>query len=177
MPPPANRTGGAGYASPYTDSPVGSRPEDGNLYPWLIPTSDFADFEKYGSVALPAVGAGATIVTFQVPQGYNGRITALGMDFAANGGAAFTQDVVPFQLSFGMFLNGQPAFRDFSNFNYLFGSVSAPQAIAGIMIKEGQQIALRVINNSIVVTTQFVAAHFQGYFYGKNYEPRILGNQ
>jgi hypothetical protein len=146
-----------------------------NLFPWLWPTADFREFHKYGSVALPA--ATATVVSFTVPNGRNGRITGLGMDFQANGGAAFTQDVLPYELTFAILVNNQPAFYDLASFNYLIGSVSVPFGLTGLLIKEAQTISLTVTNNAIAVGTQFVAAHFTGYFYGKQYEPAILGAQ
>jgi hypothetical protein len=148
-----------------------------NLFPWIWPTADFREFHKYGSVALPAIGATATVVTFVVPNGRNGRISGLGMDVQANGGAAYAQDVLPAELTFAILVNNQPAFYDLASFTYLIGSVSFPFGLVGLMIKEAQTISLQVTNNALTVSTQFVAAHFTGYFYGKQYEPSILGAQ
>ena len=172
-PPPTGSTVQSGNAP----APKGYGANSFNVSPWLFPPSDYRDLEKYGSVALPAIGASAIVLQFIVQSGRAAKITAVGIDFTANGGAAFTQNVLPFQLTFNLLLNGRPAFFDWAVFNYLPGSVSLPDIISGIQLREGQTVAVQVTNNSLVVTTQFVAARLQGYFYSNALEAKILGNQ
>jgi len=145
----------------------------GNLLPWLYPTVDFLNLDKFSSVALPSIGSTATILSFLVPAGRNGRIAAVGLDFVANGGAAFTQGLLPLQLTFSISTDVRGyGFPDFGSFGFSPGPVSAPTPIAGLMIKDGQRIVCTVTNNSITASTQFVAMRLLGYFYGKIFEPR-----
>src|SRR5207302_1700004 len=81
----------------------------GNLLPWLYPPADYKNFDKYGAVALPAIGTWADILVFSVEQGRAGKITQFGIDFVANGGAAYTQGLVTAQLKFFLGVNGSPA--------------------------------------------------------------------
>lgn|SRR5487761_78256 len=149
------------------------------IWPWLFPTSDFINVDKYGAVALPAIGATSKILTFKVPNGRNGKITGLGIDFQPNGALApnlFLQDVIPFQLTFSLTADGVP-FQDFGAFNYLPGSVSSPMGFAGLMLLEGQTIVLNVTNSSLGVTAQFIGGHVQGYYYSSKHSPSDLGYQ
>jgi hypothetical protein len=160
--------------------------DNGNQFPWLYPTSDFQHFDKYSTVALPAIAgtpAGFTSITqganqnfnlpFTVPAGYNGFIKTVGIDFVANGGAAWTQGVIPQQLAFRILVNGVPA-TDYGNFAFSPGTVPSPTALAGVPIKEKNVVEVDVWNLAIAVTTQFVEARLQGYFYGKHLEPKDM---
>jgi len=167
--------------------------ETANDTPWLNPTSDFLPFDKgpgsgdnsTGSVALPAIGATATILQFTVQGGRFGRVMALGIDFIANGGAAFTPSLVPAQLVFSITQDavtqtggGMPApFPDYGAFTFLPGSVILPVPIAGLMLKENQLVKVSVKNISVVVTTQFLAARLVGYFYPKRRQSPNAGFQ
>lgn len=169
---------GGGVASAAMTPTVVNTQQQGNSTPWVFPSSDFLNFMKYGSVALPASGAApVTILSFKVPNGRYGKISAIGADFVANGGAAFTQGVVPAELSLTLAADGVP-FQDLGQFNYLPGaSASNPLAIAGLMIREGQLITLTVSNLTIVASTQFVEALVTGYYYSKNLQPKGMGYQ
>ena len=160
----------------------------GNLLPWLYPTADFQNFDKApttnnpatGTVALPAIGATATVLQFRVDNGRMGKITQIGIDFVANGAAGaslYTQGVLPAQLIFSLQADGKTSFRDYEQFNYLPGAVSAPTPINGLMLMEGQVITLTVENVSIVVATQFIAARLLGYTFSKKLWPKIMGMQ
>jgi hypothetical protein len=154
----------------------------GNLLPWLYPTADFKNFDKYGAVALPANDGVtlATILKFTVPNGRMAKITQIGIDFVANGGAAYTQGLVVAQLIFSLQADGKP-FSDYEQFPFLPGAVSAPTPINGLMLREGQVITLTVKNSNgaagIVVTTQSLAARILGYTFSKKLWPRIMGLQ
>lgn len=104
-------------------------------------------------------------------------MTAIGIDFVANGGAAFVQGVVPFTLLFQLLLNGNPFPGDWAAFNFLPGSVSNPDVISGLKLRETDQVALTAKNLGIVVTTQFIGARIKGYLFGKNYDPQSRGAQ
>lgn len=153
----------------------------GNLLPWLYPTADFRNFDKYGAVGLPAIGATAVILQFVVDNGRNGKITQMGIDFvivAASGAQVFTQGLVPAQLIFQIAANGKP-FKDYEQFPYSPGAVSAPTPINGLMLKENDVITVSVKNVSIAITaaSQFLSCRLLGYNFSKNLLPKILGLQ
>jgi hypothetical protein len=149
----------------------------GNALPWLYPTADFRNFDKFGAIALPAIGAGFTsVLSFVVDNGRNGKITQIGIDFVQNGGAAWTQGTAVATLLFRITTNGKP-FKDYESFAFSPGAVSAPTPINGLMLKENDTIQVWVSNISIVVSTQSIAARLLGYNFSKNLMPKILGLQ
>src|SRR5690348_9113978 len=170
---------GAGPVVTAATSAAAAATHPGNTMPWVFPSSDFIGFQKYGTVSLPASGGGAisTIISFKVPNGRYGKISALGIDFVLNASIhGFTQGVVPAQLQFVLAADGVP-FQDFGNFNYLPGTASNPLAMPGLMLREGQKITLTVQNLAITADSQFVEALIQGYYYSKNLQPKVMGYQ
>jgi hypothetical protein len=168
----------AGPASPSTSAGSGTAGV-GNMLPWLYPTADFRNFDKFGSVALPAIGATAIILKFTVDNGRNGKATQLGIDYVfVTGSAAYLQGSLPAPLTFSIQANGKP-FKDYEQFQFSPGAVSAPTPINGLMLKENDVITILVTNNTIVVTagTQWLAARMLGYNFSKNLMPKILGLQ
>ena len=158
-----------------------------NQATWLFPSSDFTNRDvgptqgvggdgATGAVALPIIGDTATILTYTVPKGRYGRITALGIDVQANSGAAFLQGVLPPELTFSIQIDGRPV-KGYEQFNYLPGTVTTPTPIAGIMLKENQVVTILVTNNTLVHSTQFVAARIQGYLFSKNLQAKHQGYQ
>jgi hypothetical protein len=162
----------------------------GNSYPWLFPTADFRNFDKYGTVALGAVNAqtsiGGTVagqaITYNdasdlpwfVPPGYNGFIKAMALDFVANGGTPWVQGELPPGLSFGLMVDRKAA-EDYGTFFFSPGVVTAPTPLAGVPIKENNLVQLFVTNLALgAPSTQFVEARLQGYYYGKDLEPKEL---
>lgn len=159
--------GGPAAAAAATGSGGGSY----NQGPWLFPPSDYINLDigpnaNTGVVALPAVGATAVILTYKAPQGRYAKVSAIGIDFIANGGAAFVQGLAAPTLQFGVFIDGVPV-PGLGNFNYLQGSVSSPNGTAGFFVKNGQTLTIRVKNLSLAVTTQSLAARIQGYLISK----------
>lgn len=177
-------------ASSSSSAGGGSAGSGGNAYnqaTWLFPSSDFTNLDvgptegvggapATGSVALPAIGATATVLTYTVPKGRYGRITALAIDMVANGGNAFTPGVLPPELTFSIQIDRRPV-KGYEQFNFLPGAVISPTQIAGIMLKENQVVTILVTNNTIVKSTQFVAARIQGYLFSKNLQARHQGYQ
>lgn len=157
----------------------------GNLLPWLYPTADFKNFDKFGAVALPAVSAWSDILVFSVEPGRAGKITQIGIDFVANGGAVYTQGLATAQLRFFIGVNGSPAiagrpgkpFPDYANFLFLPGAVSAPTPINGLMLRERDEVHVAVFNVNVVVTTQSLAARLVGYSFSKKYWSKLMGPQ
>ena len=162
----------------------------GNIYnqaAWLLQPSSFLDIDKYGVVALPAIGATAMIVWDgtppKIPSGRHAKITGIGIEFQPNGATGtglYLQDVFPYQLEFRLTTDAVgTSFGDFALFHYMPGSVSDPMAIAGLMVKESQTLSVSVKNISVVVAvpSQFIGVHLQGYSYPKNLEPKNMGYQ
>lgn len=189
---PSGSTGGAGgsagLAGQASSAAGAGTAGVGNILPWLYPTADFRNFDKgpsptgnngnpTGVVALPAIGATSTILQFRIDNGRAGKITQMGIDYVANGGAAYTQGILPAQLTFSLSADGKTIFRDYDQFQFLLGAVSAPTPINGLMLREGQVIALTVKNVSIVVTTQFLAARLLGYTFGEKFWSKLMGAQ
>ena len=179
--------GGSGAGGAGGSGGPGNNP--GSIYnqaAWLLQPSSFLDIDKFGAVALPAIGAAAKIVwdgsQFKIPSGRHAKITGIGIDFQPNGATAanelFQQDVIPYQLEFSLTTDAVgTSFGDFALFHYMPGDVSNPMGIAGLMVKESQTITLSVKNVSVVVAAQFIGAHIQGYSYPKNLEPKNMGYQ
>lgn len=157
-----------------------------NRSPWLFPTSDARDMSKYGAIALPAKGGAAAPIIWlpsglpyiAVPKGRSGLIAGIGIDFTPNGSVnVFTQNALPFQLLFQLLLNGTPFPGDWAAFNFLPGSVSSPDPVSGLKLRETDQLALTVQNIGITVDTQSIGARIKGYLFGKNYDPQSRGAQ
>lgn len=168
-----------------------------NGLPWLFPASDFISFDKYGTVALPAIAALAAIggtvangvitlnaasnMPWIVNRGQNGFLKTLAVDFVANGSAdVWVQGVLPPQLQFALLIQGQPdPDGDYKAFFYSPGTVAAPTPIAGVPVKEQQLVQLQVTNLAVTVDgvhPQYVEARLQGYYYGKQLEPTKLAH-
>lgn len=159
---------------------TGPEPIDPRRCPWIVPPQDAIEFDWYGSVALPANAPGtATVFSFKVPQGRNALMRAFGIDFTANGGAAFTPNVLPVQLVFSLAADALGTqFPGYSKFSFLPGSVIQPTPFAfGLQAKGGQTVTLTVTNNTIVNTTQFVAGRILGWYYPDKREPKDIGYQ
>lgn len=178
----------AGAASPASLSPesTGSGTAGiGNLLPWLYPTADFKNVDKFGAVAIPAIGAWSDILVYSGEPGRCQKITQLGIDYVQNGGAVYVQGVVPAQLLFFIGVNGSPAiagrpgrpFADYSKFAFLPGAVSAPTPINGLMLRERDELHVAVFNVSLAVTTQSLAARVLAYSFSKKYWSKLMGPQ
>jgi hypothetical protein len=177
-------SGGAGGS--VQTSQLGTVPAAGYWPVWLYPTPDFQNFDKYGTVALPAETVSATIggpisalnasssMPWAVPQRRNGFIKTMAIEYVPNGGEAWTPGVLPAELTFDLTVNNA-AVPDYGNIAYSPGAINAPTPCAGIPIKEKNQVLLTVTNNSLTVTTQYVHARLQGYYYGKQFEPTAMG--
>jgi hypothetical protein len=158
---------------------------EGSRFPWLYPTADFQNLDKYGIVALPAATTTATIggppgtpnaassMPWTVPQGFNGFLKTMGIEFVVNGSSnLWTPGIPPAAptLIFSLIVNGFTA-TDYANIVDSPGTIASPTAMAGIPIKEGNVVQINVKNVSIPADTQYVKARLQGYYYGKHFEP------
>lgn len=132
---------------------------------WLQPPATWVAFDPHGYIALPAIGAQAIIVTFNVPRGFHGVIQRIANVFVG-GGFQEGAGAVNWQI----LVNGA-AFRNYELIVASLGSVAAPSTIAGIPIREGDLVQLVANNVAIVVAGQLVGGRLGGYLYPRDLEP------
>lgn len=125
-------------------------------------------FEFHGGVPLPAIGAQATVFSFQVPRGNNGFIRRIANVFVGGGFTDFSSAII-----WQIFLDlpkGTVA-PNFDNIIASMGSVSNPSQVDGIHIMELATVALVVKNISIAVAGQLVGGRLGGSFHSIREEP------
>ncbi len=125
-------------------------------------------FEFHGGIALPAIGATATVVSFTVPRGNNGFIRRIGNVFVGGGFTDFSGAVV-WQILLDQ-VKGTVA-PNFDSIVASLGSVSNPSPIDGIHIMELATVALVVKNVSVVVGGQLIGGRLGGSFHSIREEP------
>jgi hypothetical protein len=140
-----------------------------------LPVTNFmpdrgVEFRKAAYIAIPVVGAQATVVQFQVPEGMNGMINRLANVFVG-GGFTEGQGGIVWQVFQDFTVGGGTVAPDFDNIVASLGSVNNPAALNGIRIKEKQLVTLLVKNVSVVVAGQFIGGLLGGYFYPIDLEP------
>lgn len=152
---------------------------------WLYPTPDFQNFDKFGSTALAAppqtgtvgdgVYANGNSMPWTVPKGFNGFIKTLAIQDTAGTWVPGTPAAAPLALSFSLTVNGV-APPDYGLLNYSPGLVVAPSPIAGVPVKEQNKVQISFANNDVTPggAGDWAIARLQGYYYGKQYEPKGL---
>lgn len=149
---------------------------------WLLPTRDFQSFDKFGSTALAAFPSAGTIgdgilnngnsMPWTVPKGFNGFIKTLAIQETEG---LWVPGTVPPQLVITLLVNGN-APPDYGKIAYSPGLLVAPSPLAGVPIKEFNQVQFNFSNAAITPGGggDFLAARTQGYYYGKQYEPKQM---
>lgn len=132
---------------------------------WCFPgvDSEAFDFVKY--IALPGVGAQGIIVSFVVPDGYNGIIKHLGNVYIGSG---FTEGSGSLQWQL---LDNNVPVANYENIPASLGATAAPSEVYSIRIKQGELIQLVVNNISLVVGGTFSGGRIGGWFYPVDQEP------
>ena len=141
------------------------------LPPWLYPPDQWTNLDLYGYVALPAIGAQANVLSFQVPLGQNGIINRVGNNFVGGG---FNEGAggVTWQI---LVDNAPPPGA--TNYDLILGSLGSPAnptPIAGFRIFENQVLTLVVKNVNIVVAGQLSGGRLLGYLYPREMEETNL---
>lgn len=134
---------------------------------WLYPPDRWENLDVSNYVALPAIGAQATIVTFTVPNGRNGIIKKVANNFVG-GGWTEGSGVVTWEI----LADGAPP-SGATSYNAILtslGSPSNPVEIAGFRIFENQVITVVVNNISVVVAGQLSGARLVGFLYPRDME-------
>lgn len=132
---------------------------------WLEPSADSQAFDFGASASFPGIGSTGTVVTFQVPEGYNGIICRIGNQFFGGGFNEGGGGLV-WQL-----LADNVPIANYEDVLITLGATANPSPVSFIRIKENQVITLTVENVSIVGSGQIAAGRLGGWFYPKEQEP------
>lgn len=132
-----------------------------------FPPNNWENVDQLGYVALPAINAAATILSFRVPQGRNGIIRKVANNFIGGGWTEGSGSVVWQILADGA---PPPGATSYNNILGSLGSPANPTEIPGFRIFENQVISVVINNVSVVVAGQDVGARLVGYFYPRDLE-------
>lgn len=128
--------------------------------PWLDPPSGFFPFDEQNGIALPAVGAGDTVVlTFVVPEGYDGVINKISNTYTAGGFVGFSGDII-----WRIVANGKPI-PNFQNIRNEKGTTQQPREISPIRIYSGQVIQYIVNHAANIGLVGNTICSLTGYYY------------
>lgn len=117
-------------------------------------------FDIQNSIALPAVGVnGSAVLTYPVPPGWDGLITAIIFEVAAGGFQQGSGDLIARIVADGMALKG------YDNIVTELGSVQTPRRTDGIQIYSGQLVQLTVDNIALNVGGAFLVGAFVGHIW------------
>lgn len=119
---------------------------------------DHEPFYPVAALELPAVGAGEQVVlSFTVPAGYDGAISAIGHVFTGAGFTPSSGDIIWRLRRSGQF------FRNFENLNAEFGDIQNPTDIDGVLrIYENEVIEYLVEHVSEVALVGDIVCKLRG---------------
>lgn len=134
---------------------------------WIDPPDQWENVDLFNYVALPAIGAQANVLSFQVPLGRNGKIFAIGNNFVGGGWAEGSGNVI-----WQVLVDGAPPAGAMSYDSILgsLGSPASPTRIAGFRIFENQILSLVVKNVNVVLAGQLSGGRILGYLYPREME-------
>lgn len=127
--------------------------------PWLDAPDGSVPFDYETVAALPAIGASAVVVSFTVPDGYDGVINAYSWNFTGGG---FTEGSGDLQAQ--VLNNGAPV-RNYDNILVEKGSTAIPRPIAPLRIYSGRTYSLIINHIANNLLTGNIVGSFVGYFY------------
>jgi hypothetical protein len=129
--------------------------------PWVEPPQNFLSFDEPGVVPLPAApSVDTTIVSLLVPDGYDGVIRGMSINFEGGGFVQGSGTIV-----WRVLADGQ-AIRNYSNIITERGSAQQPRPVSGgIRIYSSQLITVTVNHVSDNTLAGDVAASLTGWFY------------
>lgn len=111
-------------------------------YPWIYTPEGFKPFDYMASIATPAIGGGdTTVLSFQVPNGYNGIISKYSLNYSGGGFVEGSGALIWRILRDGAAIEG------FDSINTSRGTPATPRELdTGIQIRSNQIISV-VVNN------------------------------
>jgi len=134
---------------------------------WVDPPDQWENIDQFAYVALPAIGAEANVISFQVPLGRNGVIQAIANNFVGGGWAEGSGAVV-----WRIQVDGAPP-PGATSYDLILGSLGSPAnpvKISGFRIYENQVLTLVVRNVAVVVAGQLSGGRLLGYLYPREME-------
>ncbi len=138
--------------------------------PTIWPPPEREPFDVINYVALPAIGASATIVTVLMEPGYNLIIRAYANNFVG-GGWTEGSGSVTWQINVD-----NAAVDGYDTIPASLGSPANPvYHPCGIRIMDGQTVNLIVTNVSVVLAGQLSGGRLMGYRYPKEYDDPSRG--
>lgn len=141
-----------------------------NADPTIYPPPEREPIDLINYVALPAIGASATIVSQLIEPGNNAIIRAYANNFVG-GGWTEGSGAVLWQI-----LIDNAAVPGYDAIPASLGSPANPvYHPCGIRVQEGQLISLVISNVSVVVSGQLSGGRLMGYYYPKIYDDPSRG--
>ena len=132
--------------------------------PWIeFPEGGYA-FDYQGQTNMPGVGSTSTVVTFTVPDGYDGVIKRFSINYT--GGANVTN---PSDLIYRITADARPI-KGYSNIITDLGTTQIPRFTDGIRIYSNQVIAITVTHANNVTLGQPVYGTIAGWYYPRQGE-------
>jgi hypothetical protein len=133
--------------------------------PWVDPPPQFDPVDVINYVALPAIGASAIVVSYQVPRGRNGVIKSYGNNYI---GGSFEEGAGAIYWQY--LRNGNPI-KFYNMILASLGSVAQPTPHpSGFRIFENDLIQIQVVNVSLAVGGALSGGRLAGWQYPKKYE-------
>ena len=127
--------------------------------PWIDPPEGYSSFDAASSIALPAVGISGTIVSFLVPDGWDGVVNAFSWNFTGAGFNEGSGDLVV------QILRNDAAVRNYDNITVSKGTIPIPRPISAIRIYSKQLVSIRITNVTGGLLTGNVVGSLVGYIY------------
>lgn len=112
-----------------------------------------------GQVAMPAIGAEASVLRYEVPVGWNGMITNLAIVYTGGGFVSGSGDLV------FRFEVGRRPYKTLNAVTIQIGSILGNQDIAGIRVYSGQLLEIFVRHVANVALNSPMVARIGGYVY------------
>ena len=137
--------------------------------PWIDRPASGEPFTPAAWIALPAIGATATLVQFRVPTGRSGVINRIANEALVGGGWNNGDGNLVWQI-----LINAAAVKNLENIISVLGLVANPTVIDGIRLRENDLVQLVIRNVAVPAAGQLVGGRLQGYFYPKELDPENL---
>lgn len=147
--------------------------QSGDLPLWIYPPINWENLDQIAYALLPAIGAEAVILSFQVPIGRNGIINKVACNFVGGGWTEGTGDVLWRIL---VDQGTPPGANSYEAIPASLGNPAQPVGIAGFRIFENQVVTVEIFNNpagvngGVVVAGQLAGARLCGYLYPRELE-------
>ena len=127
--------------------------------PWGPYPDNRLPFDYGGAIALPAIPGENTVITFQVPNGYDGVAMAYSLNFLGGGFTQESGDII------WRIYRNNVAIRNFEQITTERVSISTPRNIANLQVFSLDIITITVNHVANVALNGQVVASMMGYFY------------